>query len=263
MVSDGWTEEIEEICEKLRINCVNLAEYHRNRYYHFKSYGKYFRIPQIILASVTSTASIGLQPLLEQGVISGITCVLGMIMGILSAIEIYMGISTAMEVELKQSKDFYTLSIDLFKTLSLKREVRGENGKDYLNQKYSQYIKQTESSNLLKRQLKVDLLTEIPKKYTDTFSRFGSGTPTIETPTSRKQIPRDFSMDKMTVEKDNGEPALFDIVVPEQLTRRSFSQNQVLDSSAGYISQTGIPMQSVQEVAKTDDDDDDQQEVIV
>ena len=58
----GWTHEIEEICEKLRVNCVNLSEYHRKRYYHFKSYGKYFRIPQIILASVTSTASIGLQP---------------------------------------------------------------------------------------------------------------------------------------------------------------------------------------------------------
>ncbi len=261
MVSDGWTEEIEEICEKLRINCVNLAEYHRNRYYHFKSYGKYFRIPQIILASVTSTASIGLQPLLEQGIISGITCVLGMIMGILSAIEIYMGISTAMEVELKQSKDFYTLSIDLFKTLSLKRDVRGENGKDYLNQKYSQYIKQTESSNLLKRQLKVDLLTQIPKKYTDTNSRFG--TPTIESPTPHGNFPRNFSMDKMTVDKETGEPELFDIVVPEQLTRRSFSQHQVLDSSAGYISQTSPSLQRVNEVVKKDDDDDDQEKVIV
>ena len=261
MVSDGWTEEIEEICEKLRINCVNLAEYHRNRYYHFKSYGKYFRIPQIILASVTSTASIGLQPLLEQGIISGITCVLGMIMGILSAIEIYMGISTAMEVELKQSKDFYTLSIDLFKTLSLKRDVRGENGKDYLNQKYSQYIKQTESSNLLKRQLKVDLLTQIPKKYTDTNSRFG--TPTIESPRPFEKMPRNFSMDKMTVDKETGEPELFDIVVPEQLTRRSFSQHQVLDSSAGYISQTSPPLQSVSEIVKKDDDDDDQEKVIV
>lgn len=262
MISDGWTDEIEEICEKLRINCVNLAEYHRNRYYHFKSYGKYFRIPQIILASVTSTASIGLQPILEQGLISGITCVLGMIMGILSAIEIYMGIATSMEVELKQSKDFYTLSIDLFKTLSLKREVRGENGKDYLNQKYSQYIKQTESSNLLKRQLKVDLLTEIPKKYTDTFSRFGTGTPTIETPKPGGKMPRNFSMDKMTVDKETGEPALFDIVVPEQVTFGNFPQHQEIDSSTGYISQTGISMQSVNEVAKTDDDDD-QQEVIV
>ena len=40
-----WTSEVEDILEKLRINCVNLSEYHRKRYYHFKSYGKWFRLP--------------------------------------------------------------------------------------------------------------------------------------------------------------------------------------------------------------------------
>lgn len=172
-----WTDEVEDICEKLRINCVNLAEYHRKRYYHFKSYGKYFRIPAIILASITSTASIGLQPILAQPIISGITCILGMAMGILSAIEIYMGIQNSMELELKQSKEFYTLAIDLYKTLTLQRDNRGENGKDYLNKKYGQYTKMVEASNLLKRSLKVDLLTTIPTKYKD-YSR----TPTASSP---------------------------------------------------------------------------------
>ena len=162
-----WTDEVEDICEHLRINCVNLAEYHRRRYYHFKSYGKYFRIPAIILASITSTASIGLQPLMAQEIISGITCVLGMAMGILSAIEIYMGIQNSMELELKQSKEFYTLAIDLYKTLTLKRDNRSEHGKDYLNKKYGQYTKMVEASNLLKRSLKIDLLTKIPTQYKD------------------------------------------------------------------------------------------------
>jgi hypothetical protein len=163
----SWTAEVEEILEKLRINCVNLSEYHRKRYYHFKGYGKYFRLPLIILASINSTASVGLQPLLEQPVISGITCLIGMCMGILSAYELYLGIQANMELELKQSKDFYTLSIDLFKTLSLRRENRGEEGKDYLNKKYSQYVKLVEASNLLKRKLSVDTLTTIPENCID------------------------------------------------------------------------------------------------
>lgn len=163
----SWTAEVEEILEKLRINCVNLSEYHRKRYYHFKGYGKYFRLPLIILASINSTASVGLQTLLEQPVISGITCLIGMMMGILSAYELYLGIQANMELELKQSKDFYTLSIDLFKTLSLRRENRGEEGKDYLNKKYSQYVKLVEASNLLKRQLTIDTLTTIPENCID------------------------------------------------------------------------------------------------
>jgi hypothetical protein len=162
-----WMAEVEKLCEKLRINCVNLSEYHRRRYYHFKSYGKYFRLPMIILASINATASVGLQPVLEQPYISGITCLIGMMMGILGAIELYLGIQSSMELELKQSKDFYSLAIDVYKTLQLKPEDRGEDGKDYLNKKYGMYVKLCEASNLLKRQLTMDLLTQIPSECVD------------------------------------------------------------------------------------------------
>jgi len=162
-----WMTEVEKLCEKLRINCVNLSEYHRRRYYHFKSYGKYFRLPMIILASINATASVGLQPVLEQPYISGITCLIGMMMGILGAIELYLGIQSSMELELKQSKDFYSLAIDVYKTLQLKPEDRGEDGKDYLNKKYSMYVKLCEASNLLKRKLTMDLLTQIPSEFVD------------------------------------------------------------------------------------------------
>jgi len=90
-----------------------------------------------------------------------------MAMGIIGAVELYLGIQTSMELELTQSKEFYTLSIDLFKMLSLRRENRGEDGKDYLNKKYSNYIKLREASNLLRRKLTVDTLTEIPPDTVD------------------------------------------------------------------------------------------------
>ena len=166
-----WSEEIEEICEKLRINCVNLSEYHRKRYYTFKSYGKWFRLPLIVLASVNSTASVGLQPVLDQQIISGITCLLGMIMGIIGSLELYLGIQSSMELELKQSKEYYTLAIHLFKTLTLKRENRLEDGKEYLNSQYSLYIKLCESSNLLDRKMKTDLLAAIPTNYESNSSQ--------------------------------------------------------------------------------------------
>ena len=157
-----WTGEVEELLEKLRINCVNLSEYHRQQYYHYKGYGKYFRIPIILLASINSTASVGLQPVLQQQIISGITCLIGMLMGILGAIELYLGIQDAMELELKQSKEFYSLAIDVYKVLALRRENRGGDGKDYLNSQYSYYVKLCESSNLLTRKLKMDMLISIP-----------------------------------------------------------------------------------------------------
>lgn len=163
-----WSDEIEEICERLRVNCVNLSEYHRRRFYHFKSFGKWFRLPLIILASLNSTASVGLQPYLDQQIISGTTCLIGMIMGIIGSLELYLGIQSSMELELKQSKEFYTLAINLYKTLALKRENRLDDGKEFLNDKYSLYTKLCESSNLLDIEMHTDLLTKVQAdmKYT-------------------------------------------------------------------------------------------------
>jgi len=157
-IGEAWTKEIEDVLERVRVNSVYLSEYHRKRYYHFKGYGKYFRIPLIVLASINSTASVGLQPILQQEVISGITCVIGMIMGILGAMELYLGIQSSMDLELKQSKEFYTLAIEIYKTLSLRRDSRGEDGKDYLNMKYSTYVKLCEASNILRHELPIDML---------------------------------------------------------------------------------------------------------
>jgi len=179
-----WTNEIEELLERLRLNCVTLSEYHRKRYYHFKSYSKYFRIPLIIMASLNSTSSVGLQPYLPQPTISGITCLLGMAIGIIGSIELYLGVESSQELEFTQSKGFYTLAIEIYKMSCLSREQREVSGKDYLCEHYSQYIKLKEASNLLVHRMRPDLLTEprdifsyLKRKNTYSVSSSGSNTP--------------------------------------------------------------------------------------
>lgn len=194
-----WTSEVEEICEKLRVNCVNLSEYHRKRYYYYKGYGKYFRIPLIVLASTNATASVGLQPYMEQGIISGLTCIIGMIMGIIGSIELYLGIQSSMDLELKQSKEYYTLAIELYKTLGLRRENRGESGKDYLNKQYSKYIKLCEASNLLARKMKIDLLTTIPPEYDD---KSQPSTPIPASQVSDVELPRLYHLPRQSITAD-------------------------------------------------------------
>ena len=57
------------------------------------------------------------------------------------------------------SKEFYTLSTEIYKVLSLAPEDRGEDGIQYLNKKYSHYTKLVKNSNLLKQRFKEDKLT--------------------------------------------------------------------------------------------------------
>ena len=170
-----WSSETEDLLERLRVNCVNLSEYHRRRYYHFKSWNKYFRIPMLILASVNSTASVGLtQAGVEQGVVSGITCVLGMIMGIITALEMYLDIKSAIDRESLQSKEFYALATEIYRMLRLSEDERGEDGSAYLQKKFAQYTKLKEQSDLMKRKMKHDLLAKIPENAKE------SPTPSVE-----------------------------------------------------------------------------------
>ena len=163
-MSTKWDNchDVEAILDNLRINSVNLADYHRKRFYHFKSFGKYFRIPIIVLSSITASASVGLQPVLDQGVISGLTCLLGFGIAVISSIEMYLGIQTAMDQELALSRDYYTLAIDIYKCLNLAREHRSEEPQPYLDKKYGDYKALREASSLLKHRMNVDLLAIIP-----------------------------------------------------------------------------------------------------
>ena len=122
---DCWNDEIETILDNVRKNAIRLNNYHIKRFYHFKSYGKYFRIPLIFLNSLGSVCSVGLQPYMEQKSISLTTCLIAMLCGLITSLELYLSIQSSMENHLKCAKDFYTLSIDIYKTLELTRDIRG------------------------------------------------------------------------------------------------------------------------------------------
>ena len=63
-----------------------------------------------------------------------------------------------MELNATMSKEFYTLSISIYKYLHLPKTAREINEKDYLNKVYSQYTKLCENSQLLKQRFKNDHL---------------------------------------------------------------------------------------------------------
>ncbi len=166
--TNGWNDEIEDLLERLRVNSVALSEYHRRNFYDYKSYAKYFRLPIISLSIINSTAAVGLVNVgVQQMIVNGICCLIGMIISVISAIELYLNIEKAMDNEMQQSKDFYTLAIDIFKILKLQRLDRGENGKEFMNKKYALYTKYKETSDLHRKKIKHDTLARIPISLDD------------------------------------------------------------------------------------------------
>jgi hypothetical protein len=63
-----------------------------------------------------------------------------------------------MDSDLKNSKEFYLLSIDIFKMLKLHPEHRNISGKDFLDQKFSIYCKLVENSIIVHEEIKDKLV---------------------------------------------------------------------------------------------------------
>lgn len=163
-MDSSWNTDCEDILECIRINSHNLSDYHKGRYYYYKGMLKYFKIPIIILSSITSVISVGLSSYVKQNTVSMTTCLLSLFSAIIGSIELYLGIQKTMEKELESSKQFKILSYDIYKTLNLQREHRFVNGKTYLDDKYNEYIKILEQSSLTKQKIK-DALAPIPKEF--------------------------------------------------------------------------------------------------
>ena len=168
--SHQWSDDIEDVLGKIRENCIMMSNYHKMRYYYFKGLLKYFRIPTIILSAANSVFSVGLQPYMAQETISLITCLIALFVGIINSVELFLAIQSTMEQELTTSKDFYILSIDIYKILLLHRNHRSIDGKTFLDEKYSIYCKLFEGSQLVNKEINDRLIPLLTIK-----NRSGSG----------------------------------------------------------------------------------------
>ena len=161
IMENDWTTDIESVLENIRINCVILTKEHKKRYFVLKENLKYYRLPVIVLSGINSIVSVGMTPYMEQGAISMTTCLLALVCSIIGSIELYLTIQKSMESELISQRDYYLLSVDIFKTLSLAKEHRPIPAKEYLEKCYNIYCKLTESSNALSKKVE-DKLCPLP-----------------------------------------------------------------------------------------------------
>jgi hypothetical protein len=158
-----WSSDIEWVLDKIRFNSLIFSKEHKKRYLYLKKTLKYYRIPIIILSAVNSVVSVGAQPFFIQQTVSLTNCVLSLLCGIIGSIELFFGIQSQMEIEMNSSKEYYILSSDIFKTISLLRCNRQTDGKTFLNETYSTYVKLVESSCIIRKKLE-DKLKPIDDK---------------------------------------------------------------------------------------------------
>jgi len=173
---EPWNDETIKILNNVRINSLNLSEYHRRNYFSYKYLSNWFDLPVICISTIAGSFSVGAIPYLDQGYISLISCSASMLITILSSIKLYLNINDNLQSESDMARKFYVLSLEIYKIINLPDEKRGINASDFLNSKYNQYIKLYEESNLLKRRYKKDQLAKMDESLllSDTNSNASS-----------------------------------------------------------------------------------------
>ena len=159
----NWTQDYEDILDKIRINSINLNKSHMKNYFYYKRLSKYFQIPTIILSSFNSVFSVGFTYTSQEN-ISSVSALISLIVSIINSVQLYLKIEDNMEQENSISKQYYTLSSDIYKILQLNKEHRPENANEILDNYYSQYIELLNKSNLLNNNSYSDKLLILPKE---------------------------------------------------------------------------------------------------
>ena len=153
-MENDWSDDIEKLLENIRINCVIYSKEYKKQFFYLKNCLQYFRLPIIILSGINSIISVGIQSYLQQSSISIITCLLSLSCSVIGSVELYLAVQKSMENCLIAQRDFYLLSVDIFKTLSLKKEHRPIPAKEYLDKQFNCYCKLIESSDTIKKTIK-------------------------------------------------------------------------------------------------------------
>lgn len=144
----GWTTRIEKVLDMVRVNCSTLSDYHSYKYQQYKKQLTYFRVPLIVFSAINAFAAIGLQPYMRQPSISTMNSAISLFCGVLTSIELFLNIQKKMESELSSHKDYYILSVQIFKVISMDRAQRKMDGRAFLDSKFSEYEKLVQSSNV-------------------------------------------------------------------------------------------------------------------
>jgi hypothetical protein len=135
-----WSNDVEYQLKSIEQNAIQQAQISKQNYLYLVYIQRYFAIPKIVLSSMISVFSIGLNNFISQSAVSILTCILGFIVATLGSIELYLGITRKVDIAMSSFQNYYLLSIKINNCLRLERSHRNElNGRSFLTACLAEY----------------------------------------------------------------------------------------------------------------------------
>lgn len=163
-----WSHQHETYLKDLSILCETFGKAHSRAYVELKRKEKYFRIPSIIVGSVSGTLSVGtgIFPLGFQNKVSILVGGVSLGIAIIASIEAYLKITDRLLGHYSASKDFHKLRDDIHLELALAVDDRSANGLSFTRGCYERFEKIINTSPFLNQRRLHGCPTYIPSTTT-------------------------------------------------------------------------------------------------
>ena len=144
-----WTDSIEHTLDMVRLNCVNLSEYHQEKYDLYKSRSNLYTFPVLIISAGNAYVALGIHKYWDQAYISDINCGASVLIAVIIIIQFLLNYQNQMEEQLLKFKEYYFLSAQIFNVLSIERSERKVDGKSFLTDKFAKYEELVQTSDII------------------------------------------------------------------------------------------------------------------
>ena len=152
-----YTNDVDTLLEKIRVNCVLFSKAHKQRYLALEQSLKYYKLPVIVISGVSSLVAVS-QEYMPQYYITIINSVFGLCVSVICSVELYLGISVQLSKAAMLTKEFYELSIEIFKVLSMDINNRTENPMTFLESVFGRYSSLYQNKDIVKFHIQDQLI---------------------------------------------------------------------------------------------------------
>ena len=152
-----YTNDVDTLLEKIRVNCVLFSKAHKQRYLALEQSLKYYKLPVIVISGVSSLVAVS-QEYMPQYYITIINSVFGLCVSVICSVELYLGISVQLSKAAMLTKEFYELSIEIFKVLSMDINNRTENPMTFLESVFGRYSSLYANKDIVKFHIQDQLI---------------------------------------------------------------------------------------------------------
>ena len=152
-----YTNDVDTLLEKIRVNCVLFSKAHKQRYLALEQSLKYYKLPVIVISGVSSLVAVS-QEYMPQYYITIINSVFGLCVSVICSVELYLGISVQLSKAAMLTKEFYELSIEIFKVLSMDINNRTDNPMTFLESVFGRYSSLYANKDIVKFHIQDQLI---------------------------------------------------------------------------------------------------------